>query len=85
MKKKINLFLAAVFLIFWFGVIDLSAGGHGDDGFTIYEVSHGDSAWKIARSFTDGNADLLAESIIKHNDLNSVSILRPGMLLEIPE
>ncbi len=85
MRKKINLVIAALFLMFWFGIVDISAVGHAEDSFYTYEVSPGDSAWQIAHNCTEDNVDLLAESIIEYNNLNSSSFLQPGMLLEIPK
>ena len=71
---------APVFLADATGLVAEEPAGAEDDGGALrrHTVARGDSAWRIARRYGIGTAELLLR-----NGLNAGSVLQPGMVLQI--
>lgn len=82
--RILNMGFAIIFLVLWFGIIDITASGISNkQTFLTYEVVQGDNLWSIAKKFTDEDYASTVEHIIDQNNLTT-TILQPGMVLKIP-
>lgn len=86
MKKKL-LFIAAIVTFSIITIISTSFMNYTKkkekiQKYETYVVKQGDTLWKIAKRYTDGDPRRLIYEIRKHNDISP--IIRPGQVIEIP-
>ncbi|SHF17338.1 LysM peptidoglycan-binding domain-containing protein [Caloramator proteoclasticus] len=87
MKRKKLLFILAICIVSSFTIISIINRTYATKKeknlkYEIYIVQQGDTLWKIAKRYTDGDPRRLIYEIRKHNDISP--IIRPGQEIKIP-